>query len=280
MLKIKHNFKIIVLSIFILIVTSSAYSATLHEDNSINQNPLVFSKQIIVVIGKNWDSTSGILQRYERSNLGDSWQKAGGQVRVVLGKNGMAWGYGLHGDPLLAKEQRKEPIITTEGLKRSPVGAFEIPLAFGKDDAKDWGVKLPYNQISKTLYCSCDKSYNRIVDATTIEEQEDWDRGENMQSYVDDSGLYIHGAVIAHNYSSAIHGRGCCFFIHVWRSPEKPTAGCTAMASDNAKEIISWLEPQKKPVLVQFPEIIYPEFQSKWKLPDLQPSENIYRNDL
>lgn len=261
MMKIKNFLKVITAFILVAFVLS-AYA---------KNNPTVQAKQLVVVTSENWDATIGKLRRFERLSVDGEWQQVGQEVDVNLGKNGMGWGYGLHGDPLSIEAPIivDGPIITGEGLKRSPAGAYAIPTAFGKDAADDWGVKLPYDRISKTLYCSCDKSYNRIVDIATAEEQEDWERGESMQHYVDDSGLYNYGAMIAHNYSPSIYKRGCCFFIHVWRGQGKPTAGCTAMSVENTKEIVSWLDPKENPVLVQFPKEIYNSFKNQWELPDL-----------
>lgn len=263
MTKIKIFLKI---TIFFISATSAL---SLHAEN----NPTAQAKQLVTVISEDWNSTAGILLRFERSSIDADWQRVGEKISVNLGKNGMGWGSGLHGDPLSTETPIKVdgPIITGEGLKRSPAGAYAIPTAFGKDAAEDWGVKLPYDRISKTLYYSCDKSYNRIVDIAIAEEQEDWDRGESMQHYVDDSGLYNYGAMIAHNYSPSIYKRGCCFFIHVWRGPGRPTAGCTAMAAENAKELVSWLDPKGNPVLVQFPKETYDSFKDQWELPDLSP---------
>ena len=224
------------------------------------------SQQIIMVIGSDWKASTGTLQRYERSRDG-SWQKVGNQIDVSLGKNRMGWGQGLHDMPL----KNDEPIIDREGLMRSPVGVFAVPSAFGKGDGASWSVKLPYQEISPTVFCSGDpqsKNYNRIVD-TRHESQEDWSLGEDMQHYVD-QGLYTYGAVIAHNYSPVVAGKSACFFIHVWRGSGKPTAGCTAMSANDAREVISWLDPRRKPLLIQFPMIIYSKVQQLWKLPNLE----------
>ena len=40
-------------------------------------------------------------------------------------------------------------------------------------------------------------------------------------------------------------------FLHIWRAADKPTAGCTAMTSANAKAIFSQLDASKKPLLIQ-----------------------------
>ncbi len=246
----------------ISILMSCIFTLEVHAHNLLDS-----TQQIIIVVGEDWKASTGILQRYERDSKDSYWQRIGGQINVNLGENGMGWGYGLHNMP----PQDNEPVIDREGLKRSPVGIFAIPIAFGKDDGSSWSVKLPYQKISSTVFCSGDpqsKNYNRIIDSR-YEPQEDWRLGEDMQDYVN-QGVYIYGAMIAHNYFPVVAGKGCCFFIHVWRGPGKPTAGCTAMAANDAREIISWLDPNKKPVLIQFPMVIYPKIQQLWGLPSLE----------
>ena len=63
-----------------------------------------------------------------------------------------------------------------------------------------------------------------------------------MQKYVDE-GLYIYGAMIGHNMAPATPGKGSCFFIHVWRTPDTPTNGCTAMEKNNTKKIMMANKP-------------------------------------
>ncbi len=229
--------------------------------------PTAEAKQMIIVTAKDWNTSTGTLQRFERMSIDAPWQKVGKETAVQLGKNGMAWGTGLHEAPLT----KEGLVITAEGMKRSPVGVFSIPVAFGRDEASNWSVKMPYVKITKTIFCSGDpesKNYNHLVDASK-EPKEDWSKGEDMQDYVN-QGVYTYGAMISHNYSPTKPGHGSCFFIHVWRGPDKPTAGCTGMAETDTKEIVSWLDPEKNPVLVQLPETIYSEVKNKWDLPDLQ----------
>jgi D-alanyl-D-alanine dipeptidase len=243
---------------------------TLKSSLVLAYSPTASATQLVLVTAEDWSSTSGLLQRYERSSTNDTWRTVDKEVSVILGRNGMGWGSGLHGDPMLTQDQFKGPIITKEGLKRSPVGVFKIPEAFGKNPAKNWGVKLPYTQISETTYCSGDKNYNKIVDSKVVGE-EDWERGESMYHYVygdgDDYGVYNKGAVIGHN-SEGRYGRGACFFIHVQRKSKSPTAGCTAMLEQDVEDVISWLDPKQNPVLVQIPKVIYAEYKSAWGLPD------------
>ncbi|MDD3775796.1 MAG: hypothetical protein PHV08_07565, partial [Sulfurovaceae bacterium] len=48
-----------------------------------------------------------------------------------------------------------------------------------------------------------------------------------------------------------VKGAGSCIFMHI---KEIPTTGCTAMSESQMKEIIQWLDPKAKPLLLQAPK--------------------------
>src|SRR3712207_8482067 len=52
-------------------------------------------------------------------------------------------------------------------------------------------------------------------------------------------------------------GRGSCIFLHVWRGPRSSTAGCTAMAEPALAELLRWLDPARRPALVQLTDAAY-----------------------
>jgi len=225
------------------------------------RNPTTKASQMLLVRANNWDSTTGIMQRYARETADDEWQKIGDPIEVSLGENGLAWGRGLHGFHLTSG-----PIIT-EGAKKSPAGVFQLVLAFGKDSNEKLGVKLPYKQITKTLFCPDDpksKFYNKLVDTKEI--SKDWNSAEDMNKY-SEAGLYTYGVFIDHNAKKIIPGAGSCFFIHAYQDKNKPTFGCTAMTTNSIKEIVLWLDPTKKPILVQLPDKIFGIFKPFWHLP-------------
>lgn len=253
--------KIIIFLVVILILLVGAFFY--FKDNIVGwiKNPTAEATQMLLVTAKDWNSTTGTLQRYERASLDFPWQKVGDKINVTLGKNGMGWGIGLHGASLTFGPK------VIEGSKRTPVGVFAINLAFGKDSAKKLGVKLPYKQITETIFCPDDtksKFYNSLVD--TKNTTKDWNSSENMNEYMNE-GLYVYGFMVNHNYDHPIPGRGSCFFVHIYRGINIPTAGCTAFEPNLVKEIVVWLDPAHKPVLVQMPESVYKIFKSRWGLP-------------
>ena len=66
---------------------------------------------------------------------------------------------------------------------------------------------------------------------------------------------------------TAIPGAGSAIFMHIWRSSDSGTAGCTAMTGEAMQELLVWLDPKADPVLVQFTRPVYEEWREKWKLP-------------
>ncbi len=76
-----------------------------------------------------------------------------------------------------------------------------------------------------------------------------WRSDEHM---LRDDALYEWTVFVEHNVKPAKPGRGSCIFLHVWRNPNDPTVGCTAMARDNLETLIKWLDPAARPLLVQF----------------------------
>ena len=196
------------------------------------------TKQLIVVTAKNWSTSSGILQRYEKKN--DKWYKTGEAVTIKLGRNGLGWGRGLHTVPENAK------IIKKEGDGKSPAGIFSLKQAFGYQPFR---VKYPYRVYKETDHCVDDvhsRYYNKIVDSTKI--KVDYKSKEHMKFPKD---FYKYGIVVNHNHideKGAVPGAGSCIFIHIKKIP---TAGCTVMNEREIKEIIRWLEPKKNPLLIQ-----------------------------
>jgi D-alanyl-D-alanine dipeptidase len=100
------------------------------------------------------------------------------------------------------------------------------------------------------------------VDRTTV--SPDWNSSEHMLRSDD---LYRWGVVVDHNADPPRPGAGSCIFLHIWRGPGQPTVGCTAMPQENLESVLGWLDPAKKPLLVQLPESEYQRLKRKWKLP-------------
>jgi len=78
--------------------------------------------------------------------------------------------------------------------------------------------------------------------------------------------LYKWGVVVAHN-SRATPGAGSCIFLHIWKDSRSATAGCTAMPEPDLVNLLRWLNPAARPVLVQMPQQEYEAARAKFRLP-------------
>jgi len=196
------------------------------------------TKQLLVVTTKNWSSSNGLLQRYEKRDT--VWYKAGKVIPVKLGRNGLGWGIGLHTVPKDAK------IVKKEGDGKAPAGIFALKQAFGY---APFVLDYPYKVYKSTDHCVDDvhsELYNKIVDSTKV--RVDYKSKEEMRFQKD---YYKYGIVVNHNHideEGALKGAGSCIFIHI---KEVPTAGCTVMRESEIKEILNWLNVEAQPLLVQ-----------------------------
>ena len=221
-------------------------------------SPLDGSTQLVLVVTPAWDSTSGSLRRFERDAARGTWRPVGGAVPIVVGRTGVAW------DDRRGAAGAGEP-VKREGDGRSPAGAFPLDTAFGFDAGRDvpW-IRLPYVQLRTTTECVDDGRsvhYNTIVDRDGVP-RVDWTSSEKMRNI----GQYAYGVHVAYNAPPA-PARGSCIFLHIWAGPESVTAGCTAMEAGALKELIRWLDPRRRPMLVQLPASALEIRRKEWSLP-------------
>jgi len=97
---------------------------------------------------------------------------------------------------------------------------------------------------------------------------------EVSQAFADD--LYKWGVMVRYN-GDALAGAGSCIFLHIWRNPESPTEGCTAMAEEDLLAILGWLEqgsgggpdpdPRRGPLLVQGTRAYLKSLRAEGRLP-------------
>lgn len=218
------------------------------------------SRQMIVVTTDGWNVDHGTLHTYERDGV--HWKAIGQPVDVTLGKQGSAWGVGLH------PPQQDGP-AKTEGDGRSPAGVFRVGEAFGYAESN--GTALPYRGLGASDYCvDVDGSpyYNQLVDEAKVGKKAVAGATEAMRRDLHFHGdhAYRIGFVIEHNPDGR-KGAGSCIFAHLWKSPTSPTAGCTAMADQAMERLLAWLDPKKKPVFVLLPRGEYARLRDAWNLP-------------
>lgn len=223
---------------------------------------LAGADRLVLVVAPDWASREARLQRFARQP-GAGWRVAGKPVAVSLGRSGLAPASGLPAASAPDAPPKRE------GDGRSPAGVFPITALFGyagpgSDTAHR--TRLPWLHATRDLKCVDDPAsgyYNRIVDVTRVD-RIDWDFCEDMRR---PDGRYEVGAVVGYNCDPAVPGAGSCIFLHVREAPGRPTAGCTAMALADMREIAGWLAGAASPVLVQLPHAEYERRREAWGLP-------------
>ena len=212
-----------------------------------------------------WDASDGELRHYERAGPGAPWRQVGG-FPVSIGREGAAWGEGLH-----ARQDQDDGPLKQEGDGRSPAGVFAIGEAFGYLPAAQVDTRLPYVQMEAGHYCMDvpdSPLYNRIVNAREAGTAAVAGSTEPMRLdlHRDGDPRYRLGLVIGHNPHNQ-PGGGSCIFAHLWRHPGEATSGCTAMAEADMRRLQAWLDPAAMPRLVLLPRAQYRRLAAQWRLP-------------
>lgn len=204
------------------------------------------TSQVLLVTTADWQATQGSLQRWQKVN--GEWQTVGEPMAVQVGRNGLAWGVGLHRDGAGGQK--------VEGDGKAPAGVFALGTAFGYATQPPQGLRMPYRVATERDYWvdavdSPDYNHWRaLAEPLANEPQQHWASFERMRRA---DQQYELGMVIEHNTQPVIAGRGSAIFLHVWLDPHTPTSGCTAMSKENLLAVLAWLQPEAQPLLVQVP---------------------------
>lgn len=143
--------------------------------------------------------------------------------KAVIGKNGVA-----------SVGEKKE------GDLKTPAGLYPIGEAFG---TRSLALKMDYKYITaddKFIDDVNHKHYNSWVSGSTD--------AKSYESMLIES--YTYGAVINYNMNPTIAGAGSAIFIHLWRSPNSPTAGCIALDKKHLLMLLHWLDKNQHPYIL------------------------------
>lgn len=221
--------------------------------------------QAVIGVADSWDSSQVTLSLVEKSANG-RWVRTLGPIRGRLGRNGLAWGLGLHRNPHNATTKK-------EGDKRSPAGIFAIgglytttktlvkhhknlpELRVGPNDLWVSDVKQP-------------KLYNRHI-RLNHPASSPWELKEQMHQT--DYSLSIK-LLICHNTAETegrpVVGAGSAIFFHIWRrNGAAPTFGCTSMSEADLRVLIARIDPARHPVYILLPRAEYIALRASWQLP-------------
>ncbi|MFM8441559.1 MAG: L,D-transpeptidase [Acidobacteriota bacterium] len=243
----------------LLLLSLSALLFAQQTPTSRNKNSKQYSNSIqaVVVTMPGWDDVHGTGQLFKRSTIFSKWRKVGEAFPVVVGRTGLAWGVGLHEVPT----DLGGGAIKKEGDGKSPAGVFALSGAFGRGP-KPRGTKLSFLRINTSTECVDDvtsRHYNSSLDRKSIASA-DWSSSEKM---FDITPEYDLGVFVDHN-PTRTPSVGSCIFLHIWTDPGTPTAGCTSMSRKDVERILNFLDPRKRPVLIQMTEKEFGRFKMKF----------------
>jgi D-alanyl-D-alanine dipeptidase len=229
-------------------------------------NKIRTAHQLIIVTTGSWTGVNARLCCFERSDAG--WTRQMGPFDVVVGRQGLAWDGELQG---IAGEGP----VKREGDGKAPAGMFYLLHAMGHAAKPPDNVTFRYEQIQPDMHCVDDAGsayYNRIVSESKLGPgaEERWKSSEQLSQMVEEYRWLI---VVDYNRQDPKPGAGSCIFMHLWRSNEKGTAGCTAMAEQDLLVLLQWLRNEKNPLLVQLPGAEYERIWKIWGLPSLEQLE-------
>ena len=221
-------------------------------------SPVERALQLVVVTTSGWDVTTGVLRQFTRADASSAWSESAPPTPVVIGRTGLAWS-----DAALASEMGQP--VKREGDGRSPAGAFPLDTAFGFASQSEvpW-IRLAYAPLTAGSDCVDDEQsayYNTVVDRATT--RVDWKSAEHMRSI----SVYRIGVIVGYNANPPVRGRGSCIFLHIWGGPTSTTAGCTALDATALEALVRWLDPNRRPMIVQLPRSEYARLRTTWNLP-------------
>ncbi|MBP7341415.1 MAG: L,D-transpeptidase family protein [Smithellaceae bacterium] len=161
---------------------------------------------------------------YALQKAENTWRHALDPIDAVIGRNGFA-----------------SPGEKREGDGRTPSGLFRLGTAFGYDETID--TRLPYRRaLPDDVWIDdvADPDYNRWVKQSQT-------RASSFESMRRADDLYKYGLVIEYNTDPVVPGRGSAIFFHVWAGPKSTTSGCVAVAEEDIRKILAWLDPAARP---------------------------------
>lgn len=219
--------------------------------------------QLLLGVSDDWDDSHVVLRRFERTREG--WRQVGEPWQGRLGREGSAWGLGLHPQRGLAGPRKRE------GDRRAPAGVFRIAGAYGYAAADEvrLGRGLSYHQVGpRDMWVEDPDSphYNRHIQAAGGRPLTEWEKKQQM---IQNDPVHALKLFIEHNAAEeVVPGGGSAIFFHIWRDEgRRATAGCTTMSEAALRDLIAWVEPARQPVYVLLPREEFMRWRERWGLP-------------
>jgi len=126
-----------------------------------------------------------------------------------------------------------------EGDGATPVGVHRIVAMFYRPDRMARPASWAQPILPGDLWSddSNDAMYNHLVRAPYRYSHEAMRRADPLYDLV---------LITDWNWPDAMPGRGSCIFLHQWRRPGYPTAGCVAFRPDHLRHIARRLSPASR----------------------------------
>lgn len=183
------------------------------------------SSQIILV--RNMEPLSVPVEVIALERKNDRWYSPFLPMEGVIGKKGFA-----------------PPGGKREGDGRTPSGIFPLGLVFGYESS--FPTMMTYRQVTDDDLWIDDihaPDYNRLVKRGAT-------RASSFEVMKRDDDLYKYGIVVEYNTNPVVKGYGSAIFFHLWRKKGTPTEGCVALSEENLTQILRWLNPEAKPLVI------------------------------
>jgi len=219
-------------------------------------------RQLVVGITEGWNDSHATLMIYERK-AGGKWRAEGASWKARVGRDGLAWGRGLHTVPRNPGAGTKR-----EGDMRAPAGMFALGGVWGYEPQVRRHPKMPYRQVTpRDLWVEDPESpqYNRHL-ILPRDPETTWEKKAQMKQ---DEPAHALKLFIAHNAPpDVVAGAGSAIFFHIWRAEgARATAGCTTMSETKMRDLVAKIDPTKRPVYVLLPKAVYDLVRAEWGLP-------------
>lgn len=223
-------------------------------------------RQLLVSVAANWDSTSGKLQRFERT--GSGWKPVASPVAVLYGRSGLVWGRGVLGadEPGPHKNER-------DG--RAPAGVFRIGRIYTYDAALPAGSDYPFRTVGPGDAWIDDPQHPQYNQHVVIDPQNPppWFSKQKMRH---GDFAYRWLVEIRHNSDPPLAGAGSAIFFHIRRGVQRPSAGCTTMAQGDLVALIKWLRADQRPHYALLPKSEYLAKWKAWGLPSTEEAAELF----
>lgn len=184
------------------------------------------AQQVIVILASSYGTIHANFNTYEKIN---------GYWQVVNSGNAVT---GIKG----FSDNKHEGDLT------SPTGKYGIPFLFG--NANNPGAKLSYRKVQPGDYWVS----NKIIDEYNVWMHYDGsDPDGRLYDYeaLWKQPLYNYAVVIDYNYGvGKVMGKGSGIFLHIAPPGGGGTLGCIGVSETNLVQIIKWLDPAKKPIII------------------------------